>query len=168
MGRRINPKFFLLLMCWICVISLCIAYVFEYVFNIKPCTLCFYQRYIFMAIIALNLWIISFTKPRIWRKAILITGLLFFLNAGVAGYQVLVEQKVLEAPSVCRTPVIKAQTVEELRAQLRNAKTAPCDKVTWSWLGLSMAAYNLIWCLGLASACIIAYKRIAIRKFGSR
>jgi disulfide bond formation protein DsbB len=165
---RISPKSFLLLMCWICIISLCIAYTFEYAFGIKPCTLCLYQRYIFMAIIALNVWVVSCTKPRMWRKAILITGLSFFLNAGVAGYQVLVEQKILEVPSVCRTPAIKAQTVEELRAQLRKVKTVPCDEVTWSWFGLSMAAYNLVWCLMLAVTCAIAYKRISIRRFGSR
>jgi disulfide bond formation protein DsbB len=165
---NLTPKFFLLFICAICLIVLGLAYAMEYAFDLKACMLCLYQRYVFMAIVMGCLAGVVLRKQRPQKTIVLVVGLMFLLNAGIAAYQVMVEQKIIEPPTVCQAPVIKAKTVDELRAQLRMVKPVPCDEVLWSMFGISMAGYNFILCLTLAGVCGVMWWRFAKQRRGRR
>ena len=123
--------------------ALVVAYSAEYGFGVKPCELCRYQRAAFCIILLFSLFFMFWPPIQVLKKkalALVMLMCLFAGNMGLAGYQVLVEQKIVEAPKVCR--VNKATTLEELRAQLEKSPPVSCDKVGWSLLGISMAGYN--------------------------
>lgn len=126
--------------------ALLIAYVSEHFFGLKPCELCYYQRYAFFAILFFALLLALWAGTKTYQKrflGLLLLSFLFAGNAGIAGYQVLVEKKIIPAPKVCRAK--KAATLEELRAQLEKGPPVSCDKVAWSLFGISMAGYGVLY-----------------------
>lgn len=138
--------------------ALVAAYGAEYGFNLRPCILCFYQRYVFYVILAVALFLFlkasSLSSPkRLGGLGLLVA--LFVGNTGIATYQVLVEQHIVAAPKVCRAG--RADTLEGLRKQIKQEAPVPCDKVPWSLFGISIAGfsllYSLCWALFLA-ACL--------------
>lgn len=128
------------------LMALLSAYGAEHFFGLKPCELCHYQRYAFLLLLAVSVVCLSggFVKnplKRFW--ALVLLAILFAGNGGIATFQVLVEQKVIPAPKVCR--IKKATTLEELRAQIEAGPPVSCDKVAWSLWGLSMAGYGALY-----------------------
>jgi disulfide bond formation protein DsbB len=51
--------------------------------------------------------------------------------------------------------------IEQLREQLLATDFVPCDQVSWSLFGVSLAGYNLLVSLVLGSASLWAAKRIS-------
>lgn len=126
--------------------ALVTAYGSEHFLGLKPCELCYYQRYAFFVILFVALLFALWAGARTYQKrffGLLLLSLLFAGNGGIAGYQVLVEKKIIPAPKVCRAK--KAKTLEELRAQLEKGPPVSCDKVTWSLFGISMAGYGVLY-----------------------
>lgn len=137
--------------------ALVFAYGAEYGFGIKPCELCHYQRLAFGIIFfcALLPTLGDFWRPPARRRlALRILAFLFAATMALAGYQVLVEQKMVTAPKVCRAR--KAQTLEELRGQLEKGPPAACDHVSWSFLGVSMAGYGALFSFGFVFYLLLA------------
>lgn len=115
----------------------------EHVLHIPACKLCHYQQALYTSI-AVILFVHLTTRSLSFPFVIIITSLLFLINMGVAGYQVLLEQHIIELPALCQKPAIKAQTLHELQEHFRNHPHIPCDEVRWSLWGISMAGYNVI------------------------
>jgi len=143
---RLTYKNYLSFLVTLCALSLGMALVAEYFFDIKPCALCHYQRYVFLVTAAVGLCALYFDKAIDGVKVA--TGL-FFLNGCVAFYQVLVEKHIVPAPETCRSPVPSSDNIEALTTQLLNQSFVPCDQVAWSLFGISFAGYNVLFCMGL-------------------
>ena len=75
---------------------------------------------------------------------------LLLLDAGIAGYHVGVEQGWWTGTAECTGPAGEAKTLEELKAQIMATPVTRCDEVAFSLFGISMAGYNLLFCLVLA------------------
>lgn len=149
----ISAKTWLKLLAVATVAVLASAYALEHLGGFEPCRLCYWQRYPYMAAIAVAaIGVVS----RYVRLALLGIIVLFLLDAGIAFYHVGVEQGLFELPAGCAT-VGAATTIEELRAQLRTAAPA-CDQVSVSFLGLSLSAWNGITALLLAAASLLALR----------
>lgn len=136
--------------------ALVTAYGSEYFFGLRPCELCYYQRYAFFIILFFSLALALWAGTKTHRKrflGLLLLSLLFAGNASIAGYQVLVEKKIIPAPKVCRAK--KATTLEELRAQLEKGPPVSCDKVAWSLFGISMAGYGVLYNLAFVLYLLI-------------
>jgi len=128
------------------------AYISQYTFNFQPCTLCLYQRKPFFAIIAVSAIALVFLKsPKQQRIALFLCALLLITNIGIAGYHVGVEQKIFQGPTSCSPAnnLNQITNLEELKASLKKTKAVKCDIPAFLFLGLSMAAWNFIYCLGL-------------------
>ena len=117
------------------------SFIGEYFFALKPCILCLYQRYIWIIILAVSIEFL-FYRP-VWIAIVF----LLLLNAGIAGYQVGVEQKIFALPSICQSPPISANTLQQLSDQVMNTPPVRCDKVEWELYGISMAGYNALLCI---------------------
>lgn len=140
-----------------CVAILGGAFYFQYVVGLSPCVLCLYQRvpyYVVIALMALSVAVRG--DARFYMGFLALAVIAFYVNAAIAAYHVGVEYKWWPGPDACAMPGQKAQTVEQLLAEVEAQKPVRCDEVQWRFLGLSMAAYNGIFSLILADLCALA------------
>jgi len=144
------PKKASLLLVLAALAVLATVFVMQYGFGLAPCRMCIWQRWPFAALAVLGL-IGMFAWPRIMLALALLAML---ASLGLGGYHVAVEQGWLALPGGCAAGT-GATTVEELKAML---KTAPpsCDQVGFTFLGLSLAAWNIISSVILASFTLTA------------
>lgn len=133
------------------ILALIFAYISQFGFDLQPCILCLYQRKPFFAIIALAIIAIVFFKSEQSKKIAFFFCIFFLLiNVGIATYHVGVEQKIFQGPTTCSSENLNdLENLDELREALMKTKAIRCDVPSFVFLGLSMAAWNVIFCLGL-------------------
>jgi disulfide bond formation protein DsbB len=144
---------------------LAIAHGFQTFGGYAPCTLCLRQREVYWAAgtIALAFMVIVRLPggPR-WREPTCwILGLGFLAGAGLAAYHAGAEWKFWPGPTTCSSSgagVVSAQAMSDL---LQGAKIRgpACDQAGWVFLGLSMAGWNALISLALASLSAAAALR---------
>lgn len=145
------------------------AFAFQYIGGLAPCVLCIWQRWPYAAVIALGLIgaaLARCTGPERGAVAAMIAlaALALFVDAGIAGFHVGVEQKWWEGTQACVGVPSGAKTADELLAELLAAtKVVRCDEVAWSLAGISMAGYNMIAALGLGVFATLGALRAAKR-----
>jgi disulfide bond formation protein DsbB len=121
----------------------------QYFFDIEPCNLCIAQRYIHVLIFVVSTLLI-FPKEKKWLKQTLL--ILFLISSLVAFYHFAIQKGVLQ--DYCSLgPSVK--TKEAFKALLK--KPISCSKISWTFLGFSVAFWN-----GLSSLIISAlfFKKI--------
>jgi disulfide bond formation protein DsbB len=126
--------------------ALVAALALQFLGSLPPCPFCVYQRYPYLVVIAacaLGVWL---RRPRL---ALALAAIALATNVGLAAYHVGIEQGWLALPETC-TARGRATTIEELRRQLQ-AAPARCDQVSFTLLGLSLAAWNGVYALGLSA-----------------
>jgi disulfide bond formation protein DsbB len=120
------------------------ALALQYLGGLPPCPLCIWQRWPYVALIALGV--------AGWRwhpRAMLgVATLVLLASAGLAAYHVGIEQGWWALPAGCVAGA-GADSVEDLKRLLAEAPPA-CDQVSFTLLGLSLAGWNLIGSLVLA------------------
>jgi disulfide bond formation protein DsbB len=128
---------------------LAIAHAFETFGHLPPCNLCLKQREVYwvagtVALIALALGRTPI-RARIWGPPNALLGFIFLFGAGIAFYHAGVEWQWWPGPQSC-TATSGGATSAGMEALLRGEKINPpaCDKVLWSFLGLSMAGWNCL------------------------
>ena len=154
---RLNQILFFLI--FISIFALSLAYISQYVFGLLPCKLCLYERKPFIAIIAICLLILVFFKTKKAKKLAVCLSLFFLLiNASIAIYHVGVEQKIFKLSESCNSTIENYTSMEELKKLLAHAPLARCDDPQFFFLGLSMAAWNIFYCLALFFITIFLYR----------
>jgi len=141
--------------------ALLLAYISQYVFGLQPCILCHYQRIIFW-LIALNslifLCIKSF-KTQIIGQILAI--ILVLANIGVAGFHSGVERKIFFLGS-CSAQNPELENIADLNlllSALQKTNAVRCDQPQFKFFGLSMADYNVFYCLVLLFYIIYKIKK---------
>jgi disulfide bond formation protein DsbB len=155
-----NPENLLEIALFTSLVALIAAYVSQYVFGLEPCQLCFWQRKPFFAIIILTGLVLFIPFLQKWQQlAVKLCIILFVLNAAIAFYHFGVEQKWFTGLDSCSLQNIAATTVDELMAQLENTKIARCDEPQFIFLDLSMAGWNVFYCLFWAVFLGIGFRK---------
>lgn len=151
MNIKITRKHLLILLVFYSSTALIFAYISQFGFDYQPCILCLYQRKPFFAIIALASLTLIFFKSEQSQKITFFLCIFFLLiNAGIATYHVGVEKKVFKGPTTCSSENLNDfENLEDLRIALTKTKAIRCDEPSFVFLGLSMAAWNLTYCLFL-------------------
>ena len=134
------------------------AMFFQYGIGLTPCPLCIWQRWAYVPPILLGL--AAFFLPRLARPLVLLAGLAFLVGAGIAGYHVGVEFGWWQGLAECSGTTGGATSLEDLRKQLMAVPLIRCDEIAWSFLGISMAGWNMIAQVGFAAACLWAARRM--------
>lgn len=135
---------------------LAIAHGFETFGGLAPCELCLRQREVYWAAGALALGsmiLVRLPGGGRWRAASdAILCLAFLAGAAVAAYHAGAEWRLWPGPKACSS-VAGGVTVQALQALMQGgpARAPACDKAAWVFLGLSMAGWNALISLGLAS-----------------
>ena len=134
------------------VVAIATALTLQLGFGVQPCHLCLWERVPYYAVIVLVPALLLLRRPRV---ALAVAGLLLLGDAGLSLYHVAVEQGWIALPASC-VSAGQAHTLDELRAQLAHAAPT-CDQINVSFLGLSLATWNLIAAalVGIASLAAI-------------
>ena len=128
---------------------------FQYIGEMPPCKLCYWQRYphvIAIVIGILALFIAGRALPALGALAVLTT-------AGIGAYHTGVERGWWEGPTSCTSGSVADMSAEDLMAQIMAAPLVRCDDVPWELFTLSMASWNMLASFGLAFIWFIAIKR---------
>lgn len=164
LNLKIDLKFKLIFLLLASITALSGAYISQYVFGLLPCPLCLYQRIPFFLVIFLTLLAIFAVKEEKSQKNILKIALLALIfNGFLAAYHVGVEQGLFVFDK-CADDISNALTLEELKQQILQKVAVRCDEPQFILFGLSMAAWNVIYCFGLVLATIFAPKILNYKK----
>jgi disulfide bond formation protein DsbB len=142
--------------------ALAIALAAQYLGGLRPCVLCEYQRYAYAAALLCALaGLVAGLRARARRWAVALAGLSLLAGAAIAFYHVGVEQHWWLGTDACRAAGFDPNiTAAQLREQMRTEDFAPCDRVAWSLLGISIAGYNFLASLGIGVATLWAAARM--------
>jgi disulfide bond formation protein DsbB len=127
------------------------ALLLQYGFGHEPCHLCLYERLPYYAVLAVLPIAYALRRP---RPGLVLAGLILLAGAALSTYHVAVEQGLVTLPASCVAGA-EATSIEELRAQLMAARPT-CDQVSLRFLGLSLAAWNLVASIGLGLLALLA------------
>jgi disulfide bond formation protein DsbB len=151
---KLSTRSLLGLLTLACIGILGMAYILEHFYDVHPCQMCLYEQDVFM--FAGGLAFISFVVlPARWqRHALSLLGLVFLGGAFLAAYHVAIQQHWVALPTFCSAQDFTAfDSIEALKEQMLKTPFVRCDQVSWSFLGLSLAGYNLLVSLFLALLC---------------
>lgn len=146
----VSPRLACLLIAGISAASLVMALIAQFGFDLRPCQLCLIQRGPFALCIILGL--LGAWKLNLSRLMIGLSGLAFIANSVIAFYHSGVERKWWPGLDGCSAPDMSG-SVEDLIARIQATDVTRCDEIPWSFMGLSMANYNVAMCLGLGIGC---------------
>ena len=122
----------------------------EHVFGFAPCSLCFIQRYPHILVAITSIWLIFFRAHNFFLYPV--NTLVMALSIILASYHVGVEQSVFQGPQSCSSSnlsLVSEKSAEELLKDILNTSVIRCNEVTWSFISLSMATWNLILSIAL-------------------
>lgn len=131
------------------------AWYFQFVQGLQPCPLCLEQRYAYYFSIPLAVLILLGASVGATRKVlvaafvVIAAGMLW--NAGLGAYHAGVEWKFWAGPQDCGGALGDLGSAGGLLKKLESIRVIRCDEVAWSFLGISLAGYNVLISLGLAA-----------------
>ena len=134
------------------------AWYFQLVLGLQPCPLCLEQRYAYYLAIPLAA-LVALAAGQNAPRSLLIGGLVILAlaalgNAVLGGYHAGVEWKFWAGPSDCTGPVGNLGSAGSLLDRLDKVKVVMCDEVQWTFLGLSLAGYNVLISLLMAAIAV--------------
>ncbi len=155
-----TPRIVFALVSLLCFSALAAAFIAEGLLDLEPCKLCIYQRYPFAIGFVLGIVGIALhTKTRVSVTLLLLAAVNFLSNSIIAFYHTGVElhwwTSAVEGCTMINLDPPKNQTILE---NIMSAPLGDCSKIPWSdpVFGLSMANYNIPFCLGLCVLCLIS------------
>ena len=120
--------------------------------GLNPCEMCLWQRWPHLA--ATILAALSLAVPRLARPLAMLAALAIALSGAIGLFHAGVEQGWWEGLTTCST-VATGATPEELLKSILATPLIRCDQIAWSFLGLSLAAWNAL--ISLTAAGAIAW-----------
>lgn len=128
---------------------------FQYLGGLAPCQLCIWQRWPHAAAVAVGAAVLIFGVPKLaWAGALAATA-----SAATAFYHAGVEYKWWKGLEACSATPLEMRSGTDLLDFSAAQPAVLCDEVVWSFLGLSMAAWNGILSLLLVGVWIVSLHR---------
>jgi disulfide bond formation protein DsbB len=130
------------------------ALAFQFIGQMPPCKLCYWQRY--PHVIAIAIGAIALVTG--WRLLAWLGAIAAFASAAVGAYHTGVERGWWEGPSTCTSGPVGGLSGEDLMAQIMAAPLVRCDEVPCEFFTLSMASWNMLISLGVTTIWIMALR----------
>ncbi len=140
------------------------AFAFQYLGGLDPCPLCIYQRYPYGVAIVLVALALALARPPLLAWLFGISALVFFAGGAIAVFHVGVEQHWWQGTAACTGTVPDGASLAEILAKARSAPAPRCDEIPWSFLGVSMAGYNVLASVVLGVASLGAMRRAGTQR----
>ena len=123
------------------------AWFFQYVIGLVPCPLCLDQRIPYYVAIPLALALGFFghdiRRSKLARLLLLVIAAILAYGAALGLYHAGIEWGWWPGPATCSGASLPGGG-GSLLSQMQGTRVVPCDKVQWSFLGLSLAGYNVL------------------------
>jgi disulfide bond formation protein DsbB len=117
------------------------AYFIQYVLNVPPCQLCYYQRYpYYFATIVI---ILAFFKKINLKQVFILLLFTSFVSASLSFYHIGIEQSFFDELGSC-TSDTKSNNTENLLKELQKQPVISCKNISFQIFGLSLATINFI------------------------
>lgn len=135
----------------------------QHVLGYEPCPLCIFQRYGINSLgVALLLAAgLALLSGRRWAGIVSVVLILLStaLAAGVAGRHVYVQAQPAGTYESCGASLEWMLEINPLLDVVRKVLTAPgdCANIDWSFLGLAMPAWVLLWALALGALGVVLH-----------
>jgi disulfide bond formation protein DsbB len=134
------------------------AWYFQYVVGLRPCPLCYEQRYAYYFAVPLAVLVVLGDQVGASRK-VLIAALIAIAagmawNAWLGVYHSGIEWKWWPGPQECAVAGGAIGPAGDLAQQLQTFNVVRCDEAAWRFLGLSLAGYNALISLMLAAVAL--------------
>ncbi len=148
------------------------ALISEYVFGFTPCSLCLIQRYPHILVAITSVWLVFFRTHNLFIYPL--NTLVMALSIILAFYHVGVEQNIFQGPQTCSSSNLSSvseKSAEALLKDILNTAIVRCNEVTWSFISLSMASWNLVMSIALFTGWIVSslqFFRFFQQKFYSK
>ena len=141
-------------------LALVFAYVGQYIFSLDPCVLCLYQRKPFFAVIIISACFLFIKNLKKYQSlASIIAILLIIFNIFLASYHVGVEKKIFAGPTTCSSSEILPDNLEALRVMIERTASVRCDEPAFVFDYISMAGWNVIYCLFLVIISLYLFRK---------
>jgi len=143
----------------------------QHVLDFEPCPLCMFQRYGInsLGVALLAAAVLALPRKR-WASitSVVLIVLSTAVAAGVAGRHVYVQAQPAGTYSSCGASLDWMLEINPLVEVVRKVLTAPgdCANVDWSFLGLAMPAWVLLWALALGTLGVVV--NWPARRLGAR
>ncbi len=121
------------------------ALISEHVFGFTPCSLCLIQRYPHFLVFITSIWLVFFRTHNFFLYPL--NTLVMAFSIILASYHVGVEQGIFQGPQSCSSSNLSSvneKSAEALLKDILNTSVVRCNEITWSFMSLSMASWNLI------------------------
>ena len=127
-------------------LALICAFTAEFAFGIAPCVLCLSQRVPYALAILVSGF--GLAKPKFVKAVFGILALLFFINVGIAGYQVGIEHawwglNAAGNSEVCSAQNTPVQNVEALYQSMTGTAVGDCAHPSFDFYGITFALMNV-------------------------
>ena len=131
------------------------VFFFQYVLGYPPCPLCLDQRMAYYAAVPLAalLWLGAShgaARKVLFLGFLVITALMLW-NTGLSAFHAGVEWKFWAGPQDCSGPINNFGSAGNMLKQLQSIRIVRCDVAAWRLFGISMAGYDVLVSLFLAS-----------------
>ncbi|MET1255856.1 disulfide bond formation protein B [Aliikangiella maris] len=145
----LDSRGFNLFMAFVCYQLLVTAYYFQFVENMEPCPLCIFQR---IGVLAVGIWFLvrGIHNPRLGSRWIIVYSVLGLISAILGGavsarhvYLQNLPESEVPACGPALDYLMEVLPVNEVISTVL-AGDGECAKVSWSFLGISMPAWVLI------------------------
>jgi disulfide bond formation protein DsbB len=127
---------------------------FQYLGQMPPCKLCYWQRYGHVVALVMLPVVLRCRAGLFYLLAAL--GALSSAVIGI--YHTGVERKWWQGPSSCTSGSVEGLSTDDLLSQIMAAPVVRCDEVPWELLGLSMASWNAMASAGIAALWLLALR----------
>jgi disulfide bond formation protein DsbB len=144
------------------------VFFFQYVLGYPPCLLCLEQRNAFYVSIPLAALLClganhgASSKVMIAGFAVITAVMLW--NAGLSVYHAGVEWKLWPGPVDCSGPINSLGSASNMLKQLQDIRIVRCDEAAWRFLGISLAGYDVLVSLFLATVAAWGAKAALARR----
>ncbi len=130
------------------------AFAFQYIGDMPPCKLCYWQRYPHIAAIVIG-FVALLIPGRFWP---LMGALAALTTAALGVYHTGVERKLWAGPTSCTSGDISGLSSSELMEKILTAPIVRCDEAPWELFTLSMASWNAVFSIALVLVWLVAAK----------
>ncbi len=122
------------------------AYGSQFIGELYPCEMCWWQRYPHFAAVAIAA-VALFVGNSGYRRALVALAALAIATSGaIAGFHAGVEYGWWKGLTACTSTV--SGSGKELLDSIMNAPLIRCDVAPWTMFGISLAGYNFLLSLG--------------------
>ena len=155
-----NSNFLNLIFLFASILVLLIVYYLEFFQSVTPCKLCIYQRLPYFIIILLAASFLLIKNQNLKKITFIFYIFIFASSLTMSVHHFGVENSFWNALTNCESYSKTLSNSNDLKEYLLNKDYVSCSDVSFKFLGISLAGYNVIISFILLVISIIGFKKL--------